>query len=92
MAIMFSGPRFHDHTKSCVHFRVQSEGALLECTIKDEGLKSLCDEYNDAMDIFDSCRMFILQCVWEIIHNKDNCISRHVWIESLTTCPAREER
>jgi Protein of unknown function (DUF1488) len=92
MAIMFSGTRFHDHKKSCVRFRVQSDGELFECTIKDEGLKSLCDEYNDAMDIFDSCRMFILHCVWGIIHYENNCISSHVWIESLATRPAREGR
>jgi hypothetical protein len=92
MGIMYSGARFHDLSTSCVHFRVVSDGRMFECAIKDEGLKSLCNEYGDAVDIFDSCRMFILECIWGIIHFEENCISKGVLIENLARYPAREGR
>jgi hypothetical protein len=92
MSIVFSGEGFHDSRDSCVHFRVLNDGQLFECAVKDEGLKSLCNEYDEAMDIFHSCRMFILRCIWGKIHLEHNCLSDRVWIENLATRPAHETR
>jgi hypothetical protein len=92
MSIEFSGAGFHDPRNSCVHFRVLNDGQLFECAVKDEGLKSLCNDSGEAMEIFHSCRMFILRCIWGIINFEQNCLSDRVWIENLATCSAHETR
>jgi hypothetical protein len=82
MMIMFSGARFHDFSTSCVYFRVLCDGEIFKCAIRDEELKSLCNDISDAVEIFDSCRMFILDCILGIIHCEENCFSNRILIEN----------
>jgi hypothetical protein len=78
MVITFSGSRIHDPSKSCILFGVVIDGEEVECAIGDDVLKSLCDDYYDTEQIFDSCHMAILDYTRQKLCNQKNDISDQI--------------
>ena len=61
MRLTQSGARHHDSDTLCVRYSVMLDGEEIECSIDDTAIASLCDEYADPLQTFDSCHMLILE-------------------------------
>jgi len=60
MKITYLGSRHWDETQGCVRFEVLINGSHAHCAVGTKDLHLLCDEYTDALQAFDACRMVVL--------------------------------
>jgi hypothetical protein len=75
MAIEYLGKRAHDPFRSRVCFEACIDGEILDCSIDDRFRQTLGDEYGDALECFDACHMFILDCAWATMRGAQNILS-----------------
>jgi|GEM_PF-6557505 hypothetical protein len=61
MTLSFAGARTHEPDSQCVEYTVFLDGEEIECAIDDGAIASLCDEFVDPLQSFDSCHMLILE-------------------------------
>jgi hypothetical protein len=80
MGITLSGRLRHDRDASCVRFGIVKDGVEMDCSISDDGLRLLSDEYDDTVRAFDSCRMAVLYCVEGVIGDRDNILRGQIRI------------
>jgi hypothetical protein len=80
MGITLSGRLRHDRDASRVLFGIVKDGVEMDCSISDDGLRQLSDEYDDTLRVFDSCRLAVLHCVDEVIGEGDNILRGQIRI------------
>lgn len=80
MAITYLGERKLDAANSRIIYNVLAEGDMLYCSIDTNILQSLCGEDGGAMEAFNSCRMFILECTYRKYVHSPTILSDHITI------------
>jgi len=80
MIITYYGERKLDATNSKIIYHVLVGNNELYCTIDTKILGSLCNEDTGAIEEFNSCRMFILECTFCKYNHVDTILSDHIRI------------
>jgi len=80
MAITYLGDRKLDAENSRIIYNVLAGDDMLYCMIDTKILGSLCSEGNGAIEEFNSCRMFILECTYRKYTHVATILSDHIKI------------
>jgi hypothetical protein len=86
MEIVYLGVRTWDALHGCVRFDVLVDGRPRHCAIGTRELQLLCDEYDDALQAFDACRMVVLHCMMEQASGKRDAAGEWLKIDMGTQC------
>ncbi len=80
MTLAFSGARTHDPEGGYVVYTVRLDGEEIECAIDDAVLGCLCDDFDDPIQIFDSCHMLILEYTRQKLCGENSGICSHIML------------